>query len=218
METVVLELNERQSIGKSASKRYRREGLLPINLYGKNGNKALVTCYKTFLALASKAASSQVFTIKSDDKSLDQKKAIVKEVQKTYTDAKVLHVDLLELNESEQVKVVVPLKVVGEAPGVKIQSGILEVSARKLVVRCFPKDVPAFIKVDISNLEMGKRIKASDLDLGANVTLRGNPNETIASIVVSRAARLEETASATPAAGAAPADAAAAAPAAAAKK
>ena len=176
---------------------------------------AIKVPYKEFTLMAQKARRSQVFSFKSANSALSGKVAIVKEIQQDYVAGKVVHVDFQTLNEKEEITLDILVKVVGEAPGVKVQNGILAVVTHEVAVRCLPKNIPGSIEVDISVLNLGQSIHAGDLKLGEGVKLAGDEHETIVSVVAARAAEEEtkpgEGAAAAPAA--APAAAAGKAPA-----
>ena len=211
MENFTIEVSERPTIGKASANRCRKEGFIPAVAYHKAEKPLAVQVpLKEFTALASKARRSQVFTFSSSVPSLNGKAAIVKEVQQDYLKGRVIHVDFQTLKDDEEITVDVPVKLVGESPGVKNQNGILAVVTHEVSVTCLPKYIPAAVMVDISSLALGQSIHAEQLVLGEGVMLADDPSETIVSVVASRA---EEEAKPAAAEGAA----AAAAPAAAAK-
>ncbi len=217
MENFTIEISERPALGKGSANRCRREGFIPAVAYHKADKPLSVQVpFKEFTALASKARRSQVFTFKSSSPLLNGKAAIVKEIQQDYLKGRVTHVDFQTLKDDEEITVDVPVKLVGEAPGVKVQQGILTFVTHEVTVRCLPKNIPSAINVDISSLGLGQSIHAEQLILGAGVTLSDDPTETIVSVVIPRAVE-EETKTAAeaaaPAAGAAPAAAAAKTPA-----
>lgn len=215
MENFTIEVSERPLLGKSSSNRCRREGFIPAVAYHKAEKAVAVKVpLKEFTALASKARKSQVFTFKSSSSHLDGKVAIVKEVQQNYLKGTVIHVDFQTLKDDEEITVDVPVKIVGESPGVKNQGGILTVVTHEVSVICLPKNIPSAITVDISSLALGQSIHAEQLALGNGVTLVDDASETIVSVVASRAAEEEaKTAGEAAPAAAAPAAAAAKTPA-----
>lgn len=197
--------------GKGGSKRCRREGFIPAVAYHRAEKAIPVKVpYKEFTLLAKKARRSQVFTFKSSSAALNGKVAIVKDIQQDYVKGRVLHVDFLTLKEDEAIRVEVPVRIVGDAPGVKNQGGILAIVTHEIGVMCLPKNIPSAVEVDISALNLGQSIHGSDLKFPAGVELDDDAEETIVSIVASRAG--EESAAA--AADGAPAADAKAAPAA----
>lgn len=218
MTNLSLDVQDRPGLGKGNVNRLRREGMLPGVAYGiGDGAIPVVVNTHQFVTLARKATSSQLFNLNSSNGSLNGKLALVKEIQKDYVKSVPLHVDLQVLREDKPITVSIPLHVEGESPGVKNEGGVLTVAARELKIDCLPRQIPQYIVVDISALNLGESIHARDLKLPNGVELHGKPDETIASVVVSKTAAVAEAAAAaTPAAaaeGAATAEGAAAAPA-----
>ena len=208
MENFTIEVSERPTIGKSSANRCRKEGFIPAVAYHKAEKPLAVQVpLKEFTALASKARRSQVFTFSSSVPSLNGKAAIVKEVQQDYLKGRVIHVDFQTLKDDEEITVDVPVKLLGEAPGVKNQGGVLAVVTHEVSVTCLPKHIPSAVTVDISSLALGQSIHADQLSLGEGVSLADDASETIVSVVASRAEEESKPAEAAPAA-AAPAAAA----------
>jgi large subunit ribosomal protein L25 len=194
MEQVNLEVQVRTEVGRTANHRLRAKGMIPSIVYSHGSPSIPVAVSeREFVRIASAVRSSQVFTLKSPNKDLDGKSAVVKEVQRDHLQGTLLHVDFQAIREDEELTVKVPLRMVGEAPGVKVDGGILTVVARELTVRCFPKLIPAEIDVDVSELHLGDSIHADKVKLPKGVTLAGNPGETIVSVVTVRFVEEETT-------------------------
>ncbi len=192
MENFTIEIAERKELGKGSCNRCRKAGLIPGVAYHRADEPVAVQVpYKEFTMLARKARMSQVFTFKSDNPALNGKAAIVKEVQQDYVKNLVLHVDFQTLKDDEEITIEVPVKLVGEAPGVKVQAGVLTLVTHEIYVTCLPKNIPSQIEVDISSLGLGQSIHVSDVKLAAGVTVVDDPHETIVSVVASRAAEEE---------------------------
>jgi large subunit ribosomal protein L25 len=212
VEQYTIEIEARGSQGSAESRRLRKDNKIPCVVY-ERGGKAISSVLSTnqFTKVAERSRTSQVFTFKSKTlKELDGRAAVVKEIQKDYQRNLVNHVDFLAIRDNEELTVMIPVACQGIAPGVKNDGGILTIVARELKVRCLPKQIPAEIHVDISALNLGDSIHAHQVPLPKGVTLAGNPEETVVSVVAIRVVEEETTTTA-----AAPADgtAAAAAPA-----
>jgi large subunit ribosomal protein L25 len=211
VEHFTIEVSERPNLGKASSNRCRKEGFIPAVAYHRAEEPVAVRIpCKEFTQLASKARRSQVFTFKSTVSALNGKSAIVKEIQRDYLKGTLLHVDFLTFAEDEEVAVEVPVKLVGEAPGVKVQKGILTVVTHEVTVRCLAKDIPAAIEVDITVLNLGQSMHVADLVLPNGVSVDDDEEETIVSVVAARSTEEESSAAAAPAADAAKGAAAAA--------
>jgi large subunit ribosomal protein L25 len=218
-----LDVEKRQELGANAAKRLRAQGFVPTVVYARG--EAAVACavsQKEFVKAAQSARISQVFTFRSKDSEINGRSAIVKEIQRDGIAGRVLHVDFQALHENEEIVVRIPLSITGEAQGVKLDGGILTVSAHEISVSCLPKLIPQSIEVNVAELRLGQSIHAQDITLPQGVRLSGNPLETIVSVVAVRQV-VEETpaavegaegaAAGAEGAAAAPAEGAAAAPA-----
>ena len=183
----LVDIKDRTGRGSSAMRRYRRDGMLPINVYERGTEPvAALVSYRDFVRSAERARISQVFTLKSTDGKLNGRAAIVKEVQKEHLSGRLLHVDFQTLKDNEEITIRIPLEFTGEATGVKNDGGILSVATYELAVRCLPKFIPVSVKVDVSPLKIGQSIHAKELGLPGNVKLGGNPEETVVSVVIVR--------------------------------
>lgn len=232
MEDFTLDVVKRVGAGSAVARRLRTQGLVPSVIYHKGEESVPVSInLNDFIKKARVALSSQVFKVNCEDKTLNGRTVIVREIQKDHSlgKDKIVHVDLQALKDDEEIRLNIKLKIMGEAPGVKLDGGILSVVSHQVGILCLPRDIPKYIEVDISSLALGHSIHAKDLKLSTGVRLADDPEQTMVSVVVPKTVK-EETPAATavdgaaaaaaPAAGAAPAaagGAAAKAPAAAAK-
>jgi len=141
---------------------------------------------REFIRLARRVRSSQIFTLKSKRPELNGKPAIVKEIQEQFTSTRVVHVDFQALREDESVTVNIPLRFVGEAPGVKNDGGVLSVGAHEIAVQCLPKSIPDEFVIDVSALNMGESIHARDIKLPEGVELDSDGDESVVSVIAQR--------------------------------
>lgn len=190
MKTVKLEVAARDKSGSSASKKLRNEGKIPAVIYNNDCHYNVALERKEFIAAAQRSRTSQLFTFSSPANDLDGTRGIVKEIQRDYINGSVLHVDFQMVKDKEAVRLDVPLKVSGEAVGVKSEGGVLTTSCHKIEVKCLPDSIPELIPVDISSLKIGQRIRTGDLELPEGVLLVGNPLEVVAAVVSGRQSRL----------------------------
>jgi large subunit ribosomal protein L25 len=209
MEEFTLSVASRNSAGSASCRGARRQGLIPGVVYGGGEPSMLITVDKNeFTKLATKASASQLFTLKSEDKTLNGKLAVVKEVQKDYlSQSAPIHIDFLALRPDAEFEIEVPVRIVGEAKGVKLSGGVLSVALHRLAVSCLPKNIPQRLEVDVTGIDLNESLQAKDVKLPEGVRLAGDPAETIASVVT---IRIVEEAAPAAAAAAAPAEGAAA--------
>jgi large subunit ribosomal protein L25 len=127
---------------------------------------------------------------------------ILKEYQREPLKGQILHADFYEVALDKKLEVKVHLELSGVPVGVKTQGGILDFVTRELEVECLPADIPEKVVIDVSNLELNKHFRVSDLKLSDKVTILTGSDVVIAHVVVPRAE--EEVAPAAEAAAATP--------------
>jgi large subunit ribosomal protein L25 len=203
----------RNTEGRGASRRMRRAGKAPGIVYGgpvaprpiELDHNAL------FHALRNEAFHSSILTMKLDGAAT---KVLLRDVQMHPFRNEILHVDFQRVDESRKIHMKIPLHFVnGEiSPAVKISSAIISHVVADLDVTCLPKDLPEFIEVDLTELDVGHSIHVSALKMppGVTVVSRGKLDPVVATAIVPRAQveTEEETAAAAEAAAAAAATAA----------
>ena len=154
----------REFFGKNASRRLRREGKVPANLYGITAeNVSLILDKKDiFEILRSEAGENTIFKISYDSKTKD---VMIKEVQTNPADDELLHVDLILIAMDKEIRVTVPFVLIGEAVGVKAEGGFVDFVTREVELECLPRAIPEHIEVDISGLHLHQSIKIEDISL-----------------------------------------------------
>jgi large subunit ribosomal protein L25 len=223
MKKYQLTVTSREGTGRSASRRLRKAEKIPAILYGKHTKpETLAVAAPEFVKLL-KEISGRAALIELKRDAGATALSFLQEIQRDPITDRYLHVDLQEVKENEKMIINVTLHVVGEAYGVKTEGGILETASHRLRVRCLPKDLPAFIEVNVAELKVGETIHVSELKPISGVEYLDDPNQAVvicveppAEEVAAVAATPAEGAAAAPTAGAAaaPAAGAAAAPAA----
>jgi large subunit ribosomal protein L25 len=217
-ESFVVNAEPRVDQGKGASRRLRREGKVPAIVYGGKDQptSVAVSGNEMFKHLKVEAFYSHLLTLNLDGTT---QQVVLKDLQRHPVSGYAIHVDFQRVLADKLLHMHVPLHFKGAdiAPGVKTGNGIVEHQLNQVEVECLPKDLPEFIEVDLSALNVNESVHLSQLTLPAGVSLvqlkHGN-DQSVASIHLPRAAVADEET--TPAAEAAPAEGAAAAPAAAA--
>jgi large subunit ribosomal protein L25 len=214
----------REMQGKGASRRLRHTGKVPAILYGGPlGPQPLVLDQQNLLTMIeSEKFYSSIVRINVGGTTQE---AIIKDVQMHPARHAVVHVDLQRVVENEAIRLRLPIHFKGEAaaPGVKSQGGLVSHMRADVEVTCLPKDLPEFLEIDLSSMNLNETLFLSDIPLPVGVLipeLGHGRNAPVASIHAPRAAEPEPVAAeaaATAAAGpveGAPAAAAGAAPAA----
>jgi large subunit ribosomal protein L25 len=206
----------RDGQGKGASRRLRRAGKVPAILYGGHREPRALALDHTrlLLMLDNERFYSTILSIKVGDVT---QAAILKDVQRHPAKNAVVHVDLQRVLEDEKIRIRVPLHFQGAAaaPGVK-KGGLVSHLLNDVEVSCLPKDLPEYVDVDVSGLDMNQMLRLSDLKLPEGVELLELTHGRDLPVVSVHHARAEEVEEPTGEAAAAAAPGAAAAPAAAA--
>ena len=167
---LIAEIREDQ--GKGASRRLRREGKVPAIIYGagRPPRSLAFDHNKVLRQLENESFYSSVLTIKVGEKA---QAAILKDLQRHPARNLILHMDLQRIVEDEAIRMNVPLHFIGEevAPGVKLGGGKVAHLMTDVEVTCLPKDLPEFIEVDVSELELDQMVHMSELKLPAGVEI-----------------------------------------------
>jgi large subunit ribosomal protein L25 len=181
MKTIEISAKLRKETGKAETKKLRKEGMVPCELYGANQEN--VHFYAHHNAFKNMVYTPLVFIVKLD---IDGSKydAIMKDIQfHPVTDA-ILHIDFLRVKEGRELKVDVPVHAVGTAVGVT-EGGLLFKRARTLKVLGLPKHLPDQLDVNVTELGIGDSINVRDLDY-ENLTLLDAPNSVVCAVRTTR--------------------------------
>jgi large subunit ribosomal protein L25 len=209
--------------GKGASRRLRHTGKVPAILYGGHQDaQALILDQQNLLTMVGdERFYSSIVQLQIGAQTQE---AIVKDIQMHPAKNVVVHVDLQRVVESEKIRIMLPIHFKNESvsPGVKVQGGVVSHMRSDVEITCLPKDLPEFLELDLSGMNLNETKFLADVPLPPGVTIPEltRRNAPVVSIHSPRAEEPEAVvaeAAATPAEGAAPAAGAAAAPAAGAK-
>lgn len=182
---ISLEAKPRIDRGKNAARRERALGLVPITIYGGGQESASAKIVKReFAALLRGHGRNMIFTLNLDGIATPVK---IADMQVDPVKGTLIHMDLMRISMTEKSKFEAPIKIVGEAEGVKTDGGVLEVVTHKLEIRCFPGDLPSIIDVDVTALKIGDKIKVGDLKIDSKLEALDDPETVIATVVAPRA-------------------------------
>ena len=189
-----LEVQKRDVLGK-ATKRLRKAGLIPANISGHNSpSVALQIEAITFDRLRRQHGTRGVIALKSPSGS---ENVLVRHVQHHPISGDIIHVDFSRVSMSDRITMKVPLHYIGEAPGVKIEGGVLLHLLETLEVECRASDIIESLDVDISSLsEINSSFQAKDVKLPSGFSLITDPEELIIKVDAPRVE--EETSTTTP--------------------
>ena len=191
-DTINLTLTPREIQGKKV-KALRRQGIIPVHLYGPGVESRSLQCeFPVLVAALAKAGGNTPVAITVEGEQGSQL-AFTREIQWGPRRDDILHVDFLVAEASRPISAQVPVTLVGESPGAISAGGAVVQQQRDVTVEALPLEVPRELVVDLALLtDVDGVVRAADVSLPANVVLLGDPEDVIARIEVQRAAMGEE--------------------------
>jgi len=170
----------------------RREGWIPAVVYGPTiETMSIMVDRRALQTLFSQITrSSRIELAVGDGGRAEKLDAFVKRIQYNPTTDEPIHIDFYHPDAQRPLRLYVPIKVVGEAPGVK-SGGMLDVLFSTVRVHGLPRDIPGLITVDVSELEMGQAIRVRDIDFGGAEPML-SPDRAIVTVIAPRAIEEEE--------------------------
>lgn len=173
----------RTDLGKKGAKEIRRNELTPCNIYG-NGENINFTVVTKELKDLIYTPNAYIVDLNIGGK---HEKAVLREIQYHPVSDEILHIDFYRITEDKPVVIDIPVVLTGNSEGVK-QGGKLQLSARKLKVSAFAKDLPDNLTLDITTLGLGKTIMVGELEF-PNVTILNPKSTVVCAVKMTRAAR-----------------------------
>lgn len=197
MKDQLVEVIPRESFGKNESRRMRRAGKIPAILYGAGMDPVplIVDPGAIERILHSEAGANTLFRLGlvGTEK---QRFVMIKDYQVDPVKGALMHADFLRIKMDEVIEVSVPVRLIGEAVGVKLDGGILEHVTRSIEVSCLPTSIPEHIDIDVTNLKIGDAVRVSDLQATVEYTMLTDASQTL--VVCAAPAKEEETVEAAP--------------------
>ncbi len=183
--------------GKTLNRQYRREGKVPAVIYGagKDNQDLLLNHNEIKRNLDTEGFHAAIIDVKTE-KGTEQ--AIVRDVQMHPFRAQVMHVDFQRVSASEKLHMAVPLHFIGgdECPGVYNEGGIETHLMNEVDIECLPADLPEYLEVDISGLELHESAKLTDIKVPEGVVITALQHEgedqAVASILAPKVIEEEE--------------------------
>ncbi len=176
-----VECKPRQTGGKNDARRLRKSGLIPAVLYGA-GLEPLnlaVDPKQINRILHSEQGHNTIFDMTAGG---DSGKVMIVDWQYEPIKGALLHVDLKRIAMDKLLTVKVPVLLKGEAPGVKIQGGILEQMLREVEIECLPADIPGHIDGDVSQMMFGQTLRVADLPRNEKMRFITDENQAVAHV------------------------------------
>ncbi|MGF7216080.1 large subunit ribosomal protein L25 [Spirosoma lacussanchae] len=174
---------QRANLGRAESQAIRAEGNVPCVLYG---GESQVHFYAPAILFRKLLYTPNVFEVLLNIEGTEYR-AVLQEAQFHPVSDVLLHVDFLEVMPGKPVKLAVPVRLVGTAPGVQ-KGGKLVTRVRKLRVKGTIENIPEFIDVDVTGLDLGKSVRVGQIPV-SNIEMLEQASNPVASIEIPRALR-----------------------------
>src|SRR2546428_8271684 len=192
----------RDGRGKNDARRARRNGQVPVTIYGGDGGavSALAPLRELAAILRSDTGRNTIFTIDVEGVGLSEVMFVDRQIDPVRM--RLIHADFKRLVKGEKIEATVPLRLVGEPIGVREQAGILEQIVRNVEIRCEPREIPEALEVDVTNLGVHDVLRISDIPRDEKIEILEDADAVIATIGVVK----EEVVEAPPVEGEVPAE------------
>jgi len=183
---ITVRAKQREGRGKNDARRKRREGMVPVTVYGGGGETvaALAPLNELAAILRSEAGRNTIFTL--DVEGVGASEVMFNERQIHPIRGRLLHADFQRLVKGQKIEVTVPIHLVGEPVGVREEQGVLEQVIREIEIRCQPRDIPDAINIDVSNLGVHDVLHVSDIPADEKIEILDDPDSVIATIGIIR--------------------------------
>ena len=189
MKSITINGSKREIVGKSSTKALRNAGKVPCVVYGGDKPIHFSADELSFSKLVYTPDANTVVIELEDGNKIN---AIIQDIQFHPVNEKILHIDFFQVFDDKDVKMIIPVKFEGNSPGVRLQGGILSKNKRKLFVKALPKNLPDYIKADVSTLNLNDKITIEDLK-DENYSFIHPDNMVVCQVKMSRASMSLET-------------------------
>ena len=184
MGEIVIEAAPRQAGSSNEARRVRRERKLPAVVYGgaKESHPITLDPREIVSILKSESGQNTVFKLKVAGGA--EENVMIFDVQVDPITHSLQHADLVRIAMDVLMEVEVPIELIGEPVGVRVNEGVLDHSLREITVECLPGNIPDLIEVDVSELDIHDSIKVGDITVPDNVRVVTEADRSIASVVL----------------------------------
>ncbi len=183
MAQIVIEAERRTPGGKNVNLRLRKSGRIPAVMYGPGKEAVAVSVdpHAVKEILHSQTGHNTIFGVTIDGG--QESDVMVKDYQLDPVKGELIHADLLEIAMDRLLELTVDIEVTGEAEGVKLGGGIMDIVTRSIEVQCLPADIPKSIKVDVSHLKINDYIRVKNIEVDPKVKILTEPEIVVVTIV-----------------------------------
>jgi len=180
-EEITVQATIREGRGKNDARRARRDGMVPVSVYGGEGGSvaALAPLRDLAAILRSESGRNTIFTLDLEGATSE---VMFHDRQVDPIRGRLIHADLTRLVKGQKIQVTVPLHLIGEPVGVREEQGVLEQIIREIEIRCEPREIPDAFNVDVSNLGVHDVLHISDIPVDERIEILHAPETVIATV------------------------------------
>ena len=186
----------RATRGKNEARRLRVRGFIPAVLYGAYKDSVAIGVSPKELThiLNSKTGHNTIFNLAIQNG--ENTPVMVVDSQRDPVRGNMLHADLKRIDLTKRIRVSIPVVTEGEAAGIKLQGGLLEIISREVEIECLPDEIPEHFAMDVSPLMIGQSVRAGAIPMTGSMRLLSPPEAVIAHVVALRAEEVAPAAAA----------------------
>lgn len=177
MNDMIVDVERREAAGKNVARRLRRSGRIPAILYGTGKEPVSLTVDPRRLVDILRSHSGQNTIFQLNMAGTDQKRHVmIREYQVDPVGGHLIHADFVRIEMNTAIEVEVPVILQGEAAGVKLDGGLLEIVIRQVRISCLPGNIPDGLPLDISAMKINDHLSVSDLVKSDKYTILSDPH------------------------------------------
>ena len=170
-----IDVNKRDYLGKKGVKQLRKDGNIPGIYYSQNSDISTPISISNYEFQEALKSGARIFNISVGGK---KQNVLFKSVQYHPVTDEILHIDLYGIDMNKPINIGIPINLIGNAIGVTEEGGILNQASNEIEIQCLPADIPEMIELDISELNLGSSMNATNIKLDEKFTLI-TPGDTV---------------------------------------
>jgi len=183
MKEVAIKCFDRKEVGKERVKKLRSNGFIPAIVYGLNFDNINISVpFKEFREIIYDYGTSCIFKLKLDN---DEIPTIVKEIQRDYLGADIIHIDFYRIQKEREIEMALPVVHIGIPIG-ETDGGILEQHVYNIKIKSLPENIPLRVEVDVSNMKIGDNLTLGNIKLPDGVSLLDSPEIILFTLMLPR--------------------------------
>lgn len=184
MKQLTIKASSRATCGSSASGRLRKEGKVPAVAYGKSKQPTNLTVEAKDLRVLLRSIGNNTPIVTLQEGDGESRTSLIQAVQRNAITDAYVHVDFRAIADDELVDLPVPVHPVGEAYGVKTESGTLEFVSHTVHIRALPKNIPAYIEADVTALKVGESLHIKNLPALEGVAYTDHAEQPVFTVIL----------------------------------